>query len=210
MKVKTLSTLLLIGIFTLGCNNQSDIHTIRVAGVDDPVISLNGTWKFSMDPTEDFWDKDLDFQGWADIQVPGECQMQGFAIKHDRPYAYKHQFTIPKDYEGKQIHLNFYGVYSYARVWVNGEFVRDHYGGFTKWSCDITEYASAGEPAILTVEIIDRNDDISYGSGYAKHQIGGILRDVELVALPIQNFRQLSCFRHSKPHDFIRHCYPVR
>ncbi|MEN8227368.1 MAG: glycoside hydrolase family 2 TIM barrel-domain containing protein, partial [Bacteroidota bacterium] len=38
---------------------------------------------------------------------------------------------------------------------------------------------------------IDRIDDISFGSGYAKHQIGGILRDVELVALPEQNFRQL-------------------
>jgi hypothetical protein len=191
MKVNTLSILLLIGIFIFGCNSQSDIHSFKVSGVNDPVISLNGTWKFSMDPPAEFWDNDAGFQEWADIQVPGECQMQGFAIKHDRPYAYKHRFTIPEDYKGQQIFLNFYGVYSYARVWVNGEFVRDHFGGFTKWSCDITKFVSAGEPAVLTVEITDRKDDISYGSGYAKHQIGGILRDVELVALPGQNFRKL-------------------
>jgi hypothetical protein len=47
----------------------------------------------------------------------------------------------------------------------------------------------AGSSAIITVEIVDRADDISYGSGYAKHQIGGILRDVELSALPEQHFK---------------------
>ena len=117
--------------------------------------------------------------------------MQGFAIKHNIPYAYKHQFKIPADFSEKQIQLNFYGVYSYARVWVNGQFVRDHFGGFTKWSCNITDVVTPGETAILTVEFTDRIDDISYGSGYAKHQIGGILRDVKLVALPKQNFKKL-------------------
>ncbi len=164
---------------------------MEVSGIENPVITLNGTWKFTMTPPEKFWENDVDFQNWLDIKVPGECQMQGFAIKHDIPYAYKTKFVVPDDYEGKQIQLDFYGVYSYARVWVNGNFVREHYGGFTKWSCDITEYAKAGETANLTVEVVDRADDISYGSGYAKHQIGGILKDVELVALPKQNFKEV-------------------
>jgi len=168
-----------------------DTNKLVVTGVEKPVILLNGTWKFSMDPPEKFWESDISFQDWSGIQVPGECQMQGFAIKHDVPYVYKHQFVVPKDYEGKQVLLNFHGVYSYARVWVNGQYVRDHFGGFTKWSCDITHLVKAGSEVTLTVEFTDRVDDISYGSGYAKHQIGGILRDVELVALPEQNFKQL-------------------
>ena len=92
-----------------------------------------------MTPPEDFWKNGVDFQDWPDIQVPGECQMQGFAIKHDQPYAYKTEFVVPEDYQGKQIQLNFYGVYSSARVWVNGNFVREHSGGFTKWTCNITD-----------------------------------------------------------------------
>ncbi len=183
-------SILLLALVLFGCNRQSEYKTIDVAGVDTPVVLLNGSWKFSMSPPEKFWEDEVDFQNWADIQVPGECQMQGFAIKHDQPYAYKHQIAIPIDFIEKQILLNFYGVYSYARVWVNGHFVREHYGGFTKWSCDITEFVTAGEQASISVEIVDRADDISYGSGYAKHQIGGILRDVELVALPKQNFKQ--------------------
>jgi hypothetical protein len=156
-----------------------------------PVVSLNGTWKFSMEPPGRFWEDRVDFNGWHDIEVPGECQMQGFAIQHDRPYVYKHRFMVPQDYRGKQVFVDFHGVYSHARVWVNGQFVREHYGGFTRWRCNITEHVKAGTPAVLTVEVTDRADDISYGSGYAKHQIGGILRNVELRALPAQHVEQL-------------------
>ena len=190
MNQKIFQPVFLLALVLFGCTRQSEFKSIDVAGVDTPVVLLNGSWKFSMAPPEKFWEDEVDFQSWADIQVPGECQMQGFAIKHDQPYAYKHQIVIPADYTEKQILLNFYGVYSYARVWINGHFVREHYGGFTKWSCDITEFVTAGEHASISVEIVDRSDDISYGSGYAKHQIGGILRDVELVALPLQNFKQ--------------------
>lgn len=178
-------------ILITACSTNIKYNKIEVAGIKNPVISLNGTWKFSMTPPENFSENRVDFSGWPDIQVPGECQMQGFAIKHDQPYVYKQKFLVPENFAGKQILLNFYGVYSYARVWVNGEFARDHFGGFTKWDCDITKLVKPGEKAVLTVEIVDRTDDISFASGYAKHQIGGILRDVELVALPQQNFKNL-------------------
>ena len=173
------------------CGLKQNISEVWVEGVKQPVINLNGTWKFTMNPPENFWENSVDFSAWSDIQVPGVCQMQGFAIKHDQPYVYKQQFDIPEDYNEKQIYLNFYGVYSYARIWVNGEFVREHFGGFTKWSADISKFVTPGEKAVLTVEIIDRTDDISYASGYAKHQIGGILRDVELEAQPKQHFKKL-------------------
>jgi len=173
-----------------GCTTAPEFISGNVHGVANPAISLNGDWKFSMEPHETFWQNDIDFSQWSDIQVPGECQMQGFAIRHDQPYVYKRKFEVPADFTGKQIYLVFCGVYSYARVWVNGEFIREHYGGFTKWDCDISDHVTPGSTSILTVEIVDRVDDISYGSGYAKHQIGGILRDVELMALPEMNFSE--------------------
>jgi len=183
--------LILVLISVHGQNGTSDCRTIEVNGTSEPVISLNGSWKFSMDPPENHWENGIDFSDWAEIQVPGECHMQGFAIRHDRPYVYKKTFEIPADSKGKQLFLDFHGVYSYARVWVNGVFIREHHGGFTRWSCPLSPLAEAGEKVILTVEITDRTDEISYGSGYAKHQIGGILRKVELRALPDLHFRKL-------------------
>ena len=190
MKNLIFQTLLLFVVTASGCQHPSESMKMEVADIGNPLISLNGTWKFSMNPPENHWKNSVDFSSWSDILVPGEVQMQGMAIQHNKPYVYKKVFDVPADYEGKQVYLDFHGVYSYARVWVNGKFVREHHGGFTRWSCPLTEFVKAGESAILTVEITDRADDISYGSGYAKHQIGGILRKVELSALPEQHFTQ--------------------
>ncbi|MCP4311754.1 MAG: beta-galactosidase [Bacteroidetes bacterium] len=209
MKKHLAQLALIISLFLLACTLHAEINKIEINGIRNPVISLNGTWKFSMAPPTDHWKNGVDFNEWPDIQVPGECQMQGFAIQHDQPYVYKKQFEIPDDYSGKQISLNFFGVYSYAKVWVNGTFICEHFGGFTKWSCPITDYVNAGETAILTLEFADLADDISYGSGYAQHQIGGILRDVELVALPTQNFKQL-CFETELDEQYINAELKVR
>ncbi len=191
MPAKPSQILILIVFVLFSCRSNEIPSAFDVSGVENSTISLNGNWKFSINPPEKFWENTVDFSGWPDIRVPGECQMQGFAIKHDTPYVYKLKFMVPKDYSGKQISLNFYGVYGYARVWVNGQFLREHFGGFTKWSCDMTDIVKTGEEAILTVEFIDYTDDISYASGYAKHQIGGILRNVELAVLPSVNFKKL-------------------
>lgn len=162
-----------------------------IDSVSNPVIILNGDWKISLNPSSEFWNDTIMDAAWKDIKVPGEVMMQGFSIKNNQAFAYKKAISIPEDYQNKNIFLQFEGVYSYAIVWVNGNKVREHNGGFTSWKCDITPYVKAGEKAWITVEVTDRKDEISYGSGYAKHQIGGILRTVSLLALPSNYPEQL-------------------
>lgn len=168
------------------CNQtRTPLPACFTDGVSNPVMDLNGTWKVNVHSPEAPWEHGTTSEGWEDIRVPGECMMQGFSIRHDQPFYYKRTLDIPADYAGKRVVLQFDGVYSFARVWINGQFIREHFGGFTRWDCDISSYVQPGERAELTVEVTDRADDISYGSGYAKHQIGGILRDVRLLALPV-------------------------
>ncbi|MBE9511765.1 MAG: beta-galactosidase [Bacteroidetes bacterium] len=180
---RTIITILSV-LLLISCK-QNDPSIFYVNGVSDPIINLNGTWKVNINPPEKFLELDELNEKWKDIQVPGECMMQGFPIKHDKPFVFKKRINIPDDFSEKIIVLQFDGVYSYARVWINGNYVRDHSGGFTTWQCDITSVVKPGEAAMLTVEITDRADEISYASGYAKHQIGGILRNVSLLALPV-------------------------
>ena len=178
-----LSFILVLAIlrFNSYAQNNSDYY---VQGVSNPVINLNGAWKINTMPTGDFWLTDRLDDNWKEIQVPGECMMQGLPIKHNEPFAYKKMFEIPADFKNKVIKLRFEGVYSYARIWINGKYIRDHSGGFTSWDCDITSAVKPGTAAMLTVEVTDKPDEISYASGYAKHQIGGILRNVNLLAMP--------------------------
>ncbi|MCK4344301.1 MAG: beta-galactosidase [Bacteroidales bacterium] len=177
-------TIVVILTLTMIICKKTDTSDLFVADVSNPVIKLNGIWKVNLTPPEGFWKSVNLNDNWKDIQVPGECMMQGFLIKHDKPFAYKRMINIPDDYKNKTIFLQFDGVYSYARVWLNGNYICDHSGGFTRWSCDISSFVTPGESAMLTVEVTDKADEISYASGYAKHQIGGILRDVKLLALP--------------------------
>lgn len=146
----------------------------ELAGVEAPAVLLSGTWQFRYS---------LDHK-WGKIQVPGEPAMQGYAIEHDKPYTYRKSFTVPADYAGRHAILRFDGVYSYARLFVNGTFVREHHGGFTRWETDVTPFVRPGKKNEIRLEVTDRIDDISYASGYAHHPIGGILRDVTLFALP--------------------------
>ena len=146
----------------------------ELAGVETPAVLLSGTWQFRYSP-DSKWDK---------IQVPGEPAMQGYAIEHDKPFTYRKSFTVPADYAGKHTILRFDGVYSYVRLFVNGTFVREHHGGFTRWDTDVTPFVRPGKKNEIRLEVTDRLDDISYASGYAHHPIGGILRDVTLFALP--------------------------
>ena len=156
----------------------------ELAGVSSHVTDLAGVWKFSPLPAPEFWSNRVNPAAWMDVTVPGELVAQGHAIARDCEYPYKRPIHIPSDAKGRRVFLRFDGVYSYARVWVNGNFVRDHHGGFTSWDCDITRFVTPGQTAWLTVGVTDRSDEISYASNYAKHYIGGILRGVKLLILP--------------------------
>ena len=168
--------LLVVFCITTTAHAKEPVYRVLsfVEGVKNPCISLNGAWQFQFSPSGK----------WQPVNVPGELAMQGYAIEHDKPYTYRKTFMVPSDYSGKNVILRFDGVYCYARLSVNGKFVREHYGGFTRWETDITSFINPGRKNEIQVEITDRLDDISYASGYAHHPVGGILRDVTLLVVP--------------------------
>lgn len=155
-----------------------------VRGVNRWVVDLNGSWRFSTGPAASFHRDDLDSFSWTEVQMPNELEMEGISARSDVEYLLRRTFKVPQDFAGRAIIVRFDGVYSHARVWINGHYVREHHGGFTSWDCEITPYVKAGERAELVILLVDRSDDPSGASEYAKHSIAGILRDVSLLALP--------------------------
>lgn len=147
-------------------------------------------------------EQDYDFsklsaESWAPVVVPASILMQGYDIQNNREYYYQREVAIPGDFPEGRLFLRFEGVYSNARVWVDGRFVRAHVGGFTMWDCDITAFVT-GPSFTLTVGVADLEgkepglwnpegaylSDAAWASYYAHHNIGGILRDVTLFTLP--------------------------
>ena len=176
---KTLILVFLCVLFSsaLVANDVLYVKPETVRGVKKAALLLNGTWQF----------KRTAESRQTTIQVPGEAVMQGYAVELDKPFFYKTAVNIPADYKGKKIILRFDGVYSYARLSVNGTFVREHRGGFTRWDTDITAYVKPGKKNEIELEVTDEKEEISYASGYAHHPIGCILRDVTLFAVAQTN-----------------------
>ncbi|MFD2116665.1 glycoside hydrolase family 2 TIM barrel-domain containing protein [Paenibacillus yanchengensis] len=179
---------------------------VQVKTVETPIVSLNSeagvTWYVgaTQQTADEVVAGKVDTSVWQSIIVPGEPAMQGFDLENDTAYYYKTTVDIPADFAGNHIVLRFNGVYSRASVWVNGQYIRNHKGGFTTWDCELTNVVTAGTSAEIIVQFIDDIEDPSIGSKYAHHNMGGIISSVELIAVPmthISSFHYVTTFDES-------------
>jgi hypothetical protein len=72
MSNKLFQILIIIGFITLFCRRSEgrDVLTgVEVNGVKNHVISLNGKWKFSINPPSHFWENSIEFSGWPDSYI---------------------------------------------------------------------------------------------------------------------------------------------
>jgi beta-galactosidase/beta-glucuronidase len=158
-------------------------------------IDLCGKWRFSPAPPEQFWQSNAETgAGWADIEVPGEWVMQGFATaERGATTGYVRHAKIPAAWKGQRIKLRFDGVYSEAGVYVNGRQAGAHAGGFTPFELDVTDLVQPGSDATVAVAVRAETlaDELASGCQYAAHSLGGIVRKAYLFAVPELNLASL-------------------
>lgn len=152
-------------------------HTIDV---EDPVIRLNGKWFINTSPAAEYWNEKIDSDDWKEVIAPSSIEKQGISVQRGEEYAYKKNIIIPENFEEKRIILRFDGVTGTAKAWINGNFLKEHYGGFTIWTCDITDFVTPGQEVLLTVGVVDEKREHSTSS----FNHGGIIRSVKLMAVP--------------------------
>jgi beta-mannosidase len=69
-------------------------------------------------------------------------------------YWYRTVFTVPPDFAGKHIWLNFEGINYMAEVWVNGRAAGAIKGAFIRGTFDITQLVEPGQAAAVAVRIL--------------------------------------------------------
>lgn len=94
---------------------------------------------------------------------------------------YKRTLHIPAEWRGKRLFLRFKGVQSVADVFLNGQHIGNHHGGYTAFSFEITKSVNYGGDNILLVAVSNayRNDVLPTSTD--QNTYGGIYRDVELL-----------------------------
>ncbi len=179
-------------------------------------LSLNGIWKFHYTenfdrrPT-DFMRPDYDTDGWEEIKVPGNWELQGFGnpiyVNVDYEFispgfpkylqapnppmvpeewnptgSYRRDFDLPANWEGKKIFLSADAVKGAAYFYLNGEFIGMSKAGKVPVQFDITELVKPGKNT-LAVQM-HRFSDANYFEGQDFWRLTGFERDVYLYAQP--------------------------
>ncbi len=103
---------------------------------------------------------------------------------------YCRTFTIPTDWAEKRIMVHFDGAYSAIAVYINGKYVGYSEGANTDAEFDITDFLCVTDGAVSTTDVNNitvacyRWSSGSYLEGQDMWHLGGIHRDVYLVATP--------------------------
>ena len=161
----------------------------------------------------DFYRPDYDDSGWDGIFVPSVWQTQGYdrpiytnstqkfarqfgnegiGYPRDLPLAptvynpvglYRRSFTLPADWAGKRVYIDFEGVDAAMYLWVNGIPAGYAEDSFTTHEFDITDYVLPGQENVIAVKVY-RWCDGSWIEDQDFFDLSGIFRDVYLYAAP--------------------------
>jgi beta-galactosidase len=163
-----------------------------------------------------FWDKAFATTGWTTIPVPANVEFHGHGIPilenihypflkvgeipklgmegkipaDNNPVSlYRRTFTVPKDWDGRRVHLIFDGAESFLRVWVNGKEIGFSKDSRTPDEWDITDALIPGEN-LIAAQIL-RWSDGAWLEDQDFWRFSGLFRDVYLWSPPQQHMRDV-------------------
>jgi len=90
---------------------------------------------------------------------------------------YRKHFRVDDSYQGRKIFIEFEAANVVADIWVNGEHLTTHYGGYLPFTIDITDKVSFGETENVIAVKIDNRWSLDVPG---ENSFGGIYRDVWL------------------------------
>ena len=150
------------------------------------IVNLNADWRFRKTGEipavfPDDWERvDLPHT-WnaADGQDGGNDYWRGTA-------AYLKRFSRPLMPEGNRCFLSVKGAAMTAEVYMNGQKLTRHEGGYSTFRADLTEYLR--DENLLCVTVDNSKNDRVYPQKADFTFYGGLYRDVELIIVPEEHF----------------------
>ncbi len=180
------------------------LSSIKVSAEDYPQItnvynrkttSLNGKWKFIIDQAEigkkrKFWEDkhvknktellEYNFETAAQINVPGDWNsQQSELLYYEGKIWYQKSFPFEKQ-EGKRYFLYFGAANYQAEVYLNGEKLGIHKGGFNPFNFEVTDLMKEKNSLVVSVDNTRKKEQIPTLECDWKN-FGGITRDVLII-----------------------------
>ncbi len=128
--------------------------------VRDNWINLNGTWSYEFDFSQSGMERALfESKGFDQPIIVPFCPESPLSGVNHKDFInamwYHRNITIPQEWDGKRVMLNFGGVDYKSIIYIDGKQAFIHYGGSSSFAIDITAYVTAGKTHNLVVYVED-------------------------------------------------------
>jgi beta-glucuronidase len=192
---------LLLGSIT-GCNTTNSRPTPPVTKVSISAdtafptpktasVSLSGEWRFAVDPegdgkTQGWAEPGFDDSMWSVVTVPHTWNVMADYFDYAGLAWYRRKFMLPATAQDTHLRLRFEAVFYLAHVWLNGEYLGEHEGGYTPFEFDVSGVARPGLENVIAVQVdnlraTDRIPATLWPDwSFDWWNYGGIVRDVSL------------------------------
>ena len=199
MKKKVIAIIVVLGVIIYSNSSTCNLIYAQSAMINVSArhcTNLDGKWQIIIDPSgagdwRQVWKErkpekktdffEYSFEGGPSFNVPGDFNSQMTELKYyEGTIWYKKSFDYNSE-KNKRIFLHFGAVNYLADVYLNGNLLGKHEGGFTPFQFEITNSVHNGGNTIVVRVNNQRLKDGIPGLGYDWFNYGGITRDVNLV-----------------------------
>jgi beta-galactosidase len=154
------------------------------------IFALNHKWLYNEKNVPNGTSPRFNDVDFSRVTIPHTNKMLPWHGFDDKEYQfvslYRRHFILPAEVRGRRVFLDFGGVMTAATVWINGQRVGEHRGGYNPFSFELTSHINWRGDNVLAVEVdsTERKDIPPFGGEIDYLTFGGIYRDVALRVVP--------------------------
>jgi beta-galactosidase len=145
-------------------------------------LLMDRNWKFFLGDDKAASSIGFNDNSWRLLDLPHDWSIEG-EFKKDEPTGggggylptgigwYRKQFSLPSSVKGKQISIQFDGVYMNSEVWINGHYLGKRPNGYISFVYDLTPFLVKGKNtlAVKVDNSAQPNSRWYSGSGIYRH-----------------------------------------
>ena len=152
-------------------------------------FTMNTSWGFFLGDTPDGSAINVDDAKWQAIALPHIMRLEpkhcGGNIIYQGVGWYRRYFRLDPDRQGEKVYIDFEGVMTNCEVYVNGNKVTEHHGGYLGFEVDASPFVNWTEDNVLAVRVSAQHDPLTPPAkpqeGMDFNYFSGIYRDVRLT-----------------------------
>ena len=181
---------LFISLTAAAADTYSVAGLFPLQGSGRVIYNFNQGWRFHLGDAAGAEATAYDDSNWQVVCAPHSVRLEPSEASGGRNYQgvawYRKHFTVPADMQGKNVTVHFEAIMGKQDIYVNGQKVKSHLGGYLPITVDLTKLGvKAGDKCLIAVKA-DNSDDKTYPPGKKQAALdfcyhGGMYRDVWLI-----------------------------